>query len=127
MRNALLHPSPSPERDVSGPGDPSRGNLHLSGSDSSGLETRSGGGLGEHLRGRHPRVLAVGDVDLDGDGDTDVVGTLEGGQKVLWWRNDGGSPPILTEEVIDPALPGADGRYTGDFDLSDGLRVGFCP
>jgi hypothetical protein len=62
-------------------------------------------------------------VDLDGDGDIDVVGTSDGANQVLWWRNDGGSPPSFTEEVIDPALSGANGLYTGDFDLDGRLDV----
>ena len=76
-----------------------------------------------HLIGLAQVAFGVRAVDLDGDGDNDVVGTVEAGGKVLWWRNDGGSPPVWTEEEIDPALPGANGLFTGDFDLDGRLDV----
>jgi len=40
-------------------------------------------------------------IDLDGDGDMDVLGTAQSGNQVAWWRNDGGQPFTWTKFVID--------------------------
>ena len=42
-------------------------------------------------------------IDLDGDGDMDVLGTAQSGNQVAWWRNDnnGGEPFTWTKFVID--------------------------
>ncbi len=62
-------------------------------------------------------------ADVDGDGDLDVVGTSEGDREVLWWSNGGGDPIVWTEAIIESALTGANGVYTGDFDLDGRLDV----
>jgi hypothetical protein len=46
-----------------------------------------------HVRGIHA-------ADIDGDGDTDVVGGSTQGDWVGWWENDGGSPPEWTQRRI---------------------------
>lgn len=39
--------------------------------------------------------------DMDGDGDPDVLGAAAEGDRVTWWRNDGGSPIQWVEQDID--------------------------
>jgi hypothetical protein len=39
--------------------------------------------------------------DLDGDGDTDVVGVAAEDDEITWWRNDGGAPIQWHEQIID--------------------------
>ena len=46
-------------------------------------------------------------ADLDEDGDNDVIGACLNGNKVNWWRNDGGDPIQWTEFNIDSYLTGA--------------------
>ncbi len=45
--------------------------------------------------------FGIDSADLDGDGDTDIVGVAEGSRTVAVWWNEGGSPPTLVKEVID--------------------------
>ena len=68
-------------------------------------------------------AFAIHAADLDGDGDQDVVGTSEADGEVLWWRNDGGTPPVWTEFAIDPNLPAANGIMTADMDLDGRIDV----
>lgn len=58
--------------------------------------------------------IATGDVD--GDGHVDVVGTNLGQNDVVWWRNDGGTPPAWTRNTVDGALSGAHSARVGDID-----------
>jgi hypothetical protein len=56
-------------------------------------------------------------IDLDGDGDLDVLGTAQSGNQVAWWRNDndGGEPFTWTKFVID-SLPRVWPLYACDLD-----------
>ena len=40
-------------------------------------------------------------VDLDGDGDTDVVTAAATSDQFAWYENDGSTPPVWTLHVID--------------------------
>ena len=77
----------------------------------------------EHKIANAQMGFGVYPADLDGDGDLDVAGTLEGAQKVLWWSNEGGDPLGWTEQVIDGGLAGANGLYCADFDLDGRVDV----
>jgi len=48
------------------------------------------------FRGAHDIAAA----DLDGDGDTDLVGAAWEDDQVAWWRNDGGEPTRWIKRVI---------------------------
>lgn len=39
-------------------------------------------------------------VDLDIDGDMDVLGTAQSGDQLAWWRNNGGSPIVWVKSEI---------------------------
>jgi hypothetical protein len=64
--------------------------------------------------------VAVGDID--GDGDTDIVGTASNSGMLVWWENDGGDPPSLTEYTIGTP-PGAAGVDVADIDGDGRLDV----
>jgi len=55
-------------------------------------------------------------IDLDGDGDTDVLSASDGDDKIAWYENDGGSPPTFTEHVISTAADGAWSVFATDLD-----------
>jgi hypothetical protein len=71
----------------------------------------------------HDFVKAFGifGTDMDGDGDTDVLGGAEGSQAVILWLNDGANPPVWTERVIDPAFISTEAVWGGDLD-GDGRK-----
>ena len=50
-------------------------------------------------------------VDLDGDGDTDVVTASNASDRFAWYENDGSSPPGWTSHVIDSGTTNADGAH----------------
>ena len=58
-------------------------------------------------------------VDIDEDGDIDVIGTAQYGNEIALFRNDGGSPFVWTKDIIDGFFPGAWPCYVCDID-SDG-------
>jgi hypothetical protein len=70
-------------------------------------------------RTRHPRFThhtiltppfstsSIGAVDMDGDGDMDLVGAFPIANSVAWLENDGGSPPQFTVRVLDGQALGA--------------------
>ncbi len=53
-------------------------------------------------------------TDVDGDGDTDVLGSYNDG--IAWYENDGGSPPTFTERVISTAALAAMSVFATDLD-----------
>ncbi len=62
-------------------------------------------------------------VDLDGDGDFDVLGAASGGDKIAWWENLDGSGSAWVEHMIRECFDGARSVYAdyiaryGDFDV----------
>ena len=59
--------------------------------------------------------------DLDGDGDTDVLGVGIANNLIEWWRNDGGSPIVWTPQVLSSTFGGARSVRAADLD-GDGDR-----
>ena len=55
-------------------------------------------------------------TDVDGDGDTDVLGAAWLGHYITWWRNDGGSPITWTEYTIKSNFYNASSVYATDVD-----------
>ena len=63
---------------------------------------------------------SVHPVDMDGDGDLDLVGAAQTpGNTIKWWRNEGGDPPTWTRFTIESNLPVACNLFVADID-SDG-------
>ncbi|RLE34746.1 MAG: hypothetical protein DRJ61_04550 [Acidobacteria bacterium] len=56
-------------------------------------------------------------VDMDDDGDLDLVGAAQTpGNNVMWWRNEGGNPPTWTRLTIESNHPVACNLFVADID-----------
>jgi len=62
-------------------------------------------------------------VDLDFDGDNDIVGAGVLGHEIAWWRNEGGSPPSWTEQLIGTNFINACVAMPGDLDGDGDIDV----
>lgn len=57
-------------------------------------------------------------VDVDGDGDLDILGAADSpGNEVSWWENSDGTATNWSKHVVDPSLSGAQQVLGVDFDL----------
>jgi FG-GAP-like repeat len=65
-------------------------------------------------------------VDMDGDGDLDLVGAAFDGSRIRWWRNDGGQPPAWTVVDIEMGFVGAASARGGDIDGDGTMDVAGC-
>jgi hypothetical protein len=64
-------------------------------------------------------------VDLDGDGDPDILGASRGEERLMWFENLGTSPPSFTEHSIHIILNGENFPVTGVMmDFEDFNQVG---
>ena len=61
-------------------------------------------------------AFGVHAVDVDNDGDCDVLGAAEQGDYIAWWRNEGGNPITWTKFLIDDNFDGATSVYAVDID-----------
>ncbi len=78
----------------------------------------------EHLiSGDYVQPFDILAVDIDGDGDTDVLGTADGSNAVLLWLNDGNDPIYWTVQVIDAPYAGANALAAGDLDGDGNIDV----
>ncbi len=66
------------------------------------------------------RVFAV---DLDGDGDMDVLSASSLDDKIAWYESDGASPPVWTPRTISTAALGARAVFAIDVDGDDDVDV----
>lgn len=62
-------------------------------------------------------------VDLDQDGDGDVLGSAYEGKEIAWWRNDGGDPLVWTKISICDTFDGAHEVCAADMDGDGDLDV----
>jgi hypothetical protein len=70
-------------------------------------------------------VIGVSTGDIDGDGDTDVVGSASTSGIVVFWENEGGDPISWTEHTV--ATPGgAAGVDVADIDSDGRLDIVCC-
>ena len=77
----------------------------------------------EHLiDSSHVGVIGVAVGDIDGDGDTDIVGTASQSGVIVWWENDGDNPPSFTEYTVSTP-PGAAGVDVADIDNDGRLDI----
>ena len=61
-------------------------------------------------------------ADIDGDGNTDVVGVSYEGM-VSWWRNSGGNPITWTEQTLIEGWYGAGAAHAADLDGDGDLDI----
>ena len=54
--------------------------------------------------------------DIDGDGDTDVLGAAAGADDITWWENMDGSGELWTKHLVDGDFHGAYYVYSTDID-----------
>lgn len=54
--------------------------------------------------------------DLDGDGDSDILGASSDLNRISWWRNDRGAPIEWSEHTISDDVTLAKSVHVGDFD-----------
>ena len=55
-------------------------------------------------------------ADVDGDGDTDVLGTARNIDEITWWENTDGIGTEWTEHTVDDSFDGANSIYAADVD-----------
>ncbi|MCK5037363.1 MAG: T9SS type A sorting domain-containing protein [Candidatus Sabulitectum sp.] len=80
-------------------------------------DTSPGVFLTEHLvEDDFYSVCWVYAADVDGDGDTDVLGAALNGNKISWWENTDGSGTSWIEHSVDGSFDGARSVYATDVD-----------
>ena len=62
-------------------------------------------------------------VDIDEDGDIDVIGTAQYGNDIALFRNDGGTPFVWTKIVIDGGFRGAWPCFVCDIDRDGDIDI----
>ncbi len=55
-------------------------------------------------------------TDVDGDGDTDILGTAKDADEITWWENTNGSGTFWTEHILDGDFDFANSVYATDVD-----------
>jgi len=63
-----------------------------------------------------PDIVDLDSVDMDRDGDTDLLGATEDGNRLYWWENTDGSATNWTTWIIHIDLLGASGVRPVDID-----------
>jgi len=72
----------------------------------------------------YPGGTSVHPIDMDDDGDLDVVAAAESpGNNVSWWKNEGGDPVVWTRQTIDPNVPIACNVFAADVDGDEDVDV----
>ncbi len=66
---------------------------------------------------------AVLAVDLDEDGDVDIVAGSAGDNTLAFWVNDGASPPAFTRRIITQLVAGISSVRAADLDLDGDLDL----
>ena len=69
-------------------------------------------------------VSSVYIVDLDGDGDMDIVGAANAGNEVAWWENNGSQ--VFTKWSVDAAYNGAVSVIPFDMDRDGDIDIVAC-
>lgn len=67
-------------------------------------------------------AISVMAVDLDNDGDQDLVGAAYFDQDVIWWENSS-SGTVWTKHIVDGGVEGANSVYAADVDGDNDLDI----
>jgi len=62
-------------------------------------------------------------VDLDQDGDLDVLSASSGDDSIMWYQNDGMTPPLFMAHIITTNADDAVGVYAADLDGDNDIDV----
>jgi hypothetical protein len=68
-------------------------------------------------------AYGLASVDLDQDGDVDILGTTDSQRGILVWLNEGGNPLVLSRHVIDADFQGGTSLHAVDMDQDGDLDL----
>ena len=68
-------------------------------------------------------VRSVYAVDIDSDGDLDILSASQGDDKIVWYESDGASDPSFTANTITTSADGAFSVYAADVDNDGDMDV----
>ncbi len=66
---------------------------------------------------------SVYSVDIDGDGDMDILGAASNDRDIIWWENDNGSGTVWIEHLIDGSVLDAATVFSADIDGDGDMDV----
>jgi hypothetical protein len=116
--------------DIDGDGDVDVIGTAISASDVRWWDNANGSGLvwTEHVIGDpFAGAYYVCPADIDGDGDTDVLGVANTTGEVAWWENVDGTGLTWVKHTLAGAYAGASSVYAADFDGDGSIdAVGGC-
>ena len=75
------------------------------------------------IEGDFGGALSVYAADLDGDGDTDVLGAASTDHDITWWENTAGDGSAWNESTIEGDFAGAGGVHAADLDGDGDMDV----
>ena len=61
-------------------------------------------------------AISVYATDMDGDGDTDILGAAELADEIAWWENTAGDGSTWVERAVDGSFDRADSAFPTDVD-----------
>jgi len=105
--------------DVDGDGDADVLGAAFATGDITWWENANGAGTSwtEHtVDGAFSGAGAVYAADVDGDGDTDVLGAAQNADDITWWENTDGTGTNWIEYTVDGSFDGAPSVYAADVD-----------
>ncbi|MCP4291600.1 MAG: T9SS type A sorting domain-containing protein [bacterium] len=85
--------------------------------------TALGIGVEDMFNATHRGAFSIQGVDIDKDGDTDIIGTAESSHEVILWLNDGNNPVTFSEQIIASSYTAAAGIYSVDINSDGHLDV----
>jgi hypothetical protein len=68
-------------------------------------------------------ALSSNVADLDDDGNPDIIGAADGSNAIIWWKNDGGMPPVWLSNGIATGFPGSGNTDIVDMNQDQQLDV----
>ncbi len=71
-------------------------------------------------------ACSIDPADINNDGRVDIVGAGMDGNRIAWWRNDGGTPVIWTMQTVDSVFSGAIFVHAADIDTDGRIDILAC-